>query len=205
MKIQQTNSNELFEKIINLLNKARQEVVRSVNRTMVYTYFEIGRTIVESEQKGEQRAEYGKQILAELSSRLTKEFGKGFSVDNLENMRKFYLTYSLQINSEKYETVSRNLQNANNANFTQIPQTLSDELQNHVQLYDFNLSWSHYIKLMRIDNLQERRFYEIESFQNNWSLRELQRQYDSTLYERLSLSRDKFKYLTQNNIRYFSL
>jgi predicted nuclease of restriction endonuclease-like (RecB) superfamily len=124
---------------------------------MVYTYFEIGRMIVEEEQNGKERAEYGKQILKELSKRLNAEFGKGFSQRNLEQMRQFYLTYSKT-------------------------QTLSAE---------FNLSWSHYLKLMRIDNEEERSYYQIEAYENSWSLRELQRQFDSGLYERLVLSRDK--------------
>lgn len=119
---------------------------------MTLTYFEIGRLIVEHEQQGMERAEYGKAVLKELSQRLTQKLGKGFSVDNLQNMRQFYLTYSI------YETVSRN----------------------------FKLSWSHYLKLIRIENLEERKFYEIESIQNNWSLRELRRQFDSSLYERLA-------------------
>lgn len=174
MKIQPTNNNQLFEQIAKLLNKARQEVVRSVNQTMVYTYYEIGRMIVEGEQKGEHRAEYGKQVLIELSAKLTKEFGKGFSVENLDRMRYFYKIYSIQNSS----TVLTNLQDIEN----------KELVKEHQR---FNLSWSHYIKLMRIDNPQERKFYEIESFQNNWSLRELQRQYDSALYERLVLSRDK--------------
>ncbi|OWY25776.1 DUF1016 domain-containing protein [Sphingobacteriales bacterium UPWRP_1] len=113
--------------------------------------------IVEDEQQGKQRAEYGKQVLKELSKRLIAEFGKGFSVDNLQNMRQFFLTYSI------YETTSRK----------------------------FTLSWSHYLKLMRIENPDERRFYEIECAANNWSLKELQRQFDAALYERLALSRDK--------------
>ena len=124
---------------------------------MVYTYFEIGRMIVEEEQNGKERAEYGKQILKELSKRLNAEFGKGFSQRNLEQMRQFYLIYSKT-------------------------QTLSAE---------FNLSWSHYLKLMRIDNEEERSYYQIEAYENSWSLRELQRQFDSGLYERLVLSRDK--------------
>lgn len=124
---------------------------------MVYTYYEIGRMIVEDEQQGKERAEYGKQVLKELSNRLTAEFGKGFSADNLENMRRFSLAYSIS------ETTSRK----------------------------FTLSWSHYIKLMRIQNPDERSFYEIECAANNWSLKELQRQFDSALFERLALSRDK--------------
>jgi predicted nuclease of restriction endonuclease-like (RecB) superfamily len=137
---------------------------------MVETYFEIGKLIVEEEQNGKERAEYGKQILKELSNKLTKEFGKGFSEDNLGNMRKFYLTYQLQIS----ETLSRK------SDITAI------QPQN-----SFKLSWSHYLKLMRIEDEDERKFYEIECAKNNWSLRELQRQYDSALYTRLALSRNK--------------
>ena len=148
---------ELYTQIAELLQAARQNIVRAVNQTMVLTYYQIGRTIVENEQKGEQRAAYGKQVLKELSKKLTAEFGKGFSSDNLENMRRFFLAYPIS------ETISRK----------------------------FTLSWSHYLKLMRITNLQERSFYEIEAAQNNWSLKELQRQCDSALYERLALSRDK--------------
>ena len=156
-EIQPYNQTDLFNKVASLLNEARKSVVQTVNKTMVFTYFEIGRMIVEEEQNGKERAEYGKQILKELSKRLNAEFGKGFSQRNLEQMRQFYLTYSKA-------------------------QTLSAE---------FNLSWSHYLKLMRIDNEDERNYYEIEAYNNNWSLRELQRQFDSALYERLVLSRDK--------------
>lgn len=151
------DSNTFYQKILELLNSARNSVVQVVNRTMVQTYFEIGKMIIEEEQGGNTRAEYGKQILKELSQKLTNEFGKGFSQRNIEQMRQFYHIYS------KAQTASA----------------------------EFNLSWSHYLKLMRIDNENERKFYEIEAFENNWSLRELQRQFDSALYERLALSRDK--------------
>jgi predicted nuclease of restriction endonuclease-like (RecB) superfamily len=167
-----------FDKIVDLLRKSRCEVVRSVNKAMVYTYYEIGRVIVEDEQKGEHRAEYGKKVLGELSKRLTQEFGKGFSVENLDRMRYFYKIYSQQISSTLL--------------------TKSQECKSSMRLldvasYEFKLSWSHYLKLMRIDDLQARKFYEIEAFENNWSLRELDRQYDSALYERLGLSKDKKK------------
>jgi len=151
------NSNSFFDKVAKLLTNARKTVVQSVNRTMVYTYFEIGRMIIEEEQGGNKRAEYGKQIINELSQRLTIDFGRGFSQRNLEQMRQFYLIYS------KTQTVSA----------------------------EFKLSWSHYLILMRIENEGERKFYEIETSENNWSLRELQRQFSSALYERLVLSRDK--------------
>ena len=174
----------MYDNIKTLLLEARKNVVRNINRTMVYTYFEIGRIIVEDEQDGEYRAEYGKQVLIDLSNRLINEFGRGFSVDNLQNMRNFYLCYStanLKCKDNKiYETPSRKLQNHTS-------QTTPDILQPHI----FQLSWSHYLKLIRIEDVAERKFYEIEAVKNNWSLRELQRQYDSALYQRLELSRDK--------------
>jgi predicted nuclease of restriction endonuclease-like (RecB) superfamily len=153
---------DFYNKIAEILKNARSKVVQTVNKTMVYTYFEIGRTIVEEEQKGKERAEYGKQIIKELSQRLTREFGKGFSTTNLKQMRQFYLTYSKS-------------------------QTLSDQFEK----FDFQLSWSHYLFLMKVDNPDERKFYEIEAINNGWSLRELQRQFDTALFERLVLSRDK--------------
>ena len=193
----------LFSQVVELLQNARQQVLRTVNSTMVYTYFEIGRIIVEEEQNGKDRAEYGKHILKGLSEELTKEFGRGFSIRNLEQIRKFYLTYSnsaallrileitdsslLSTNSqnEKAQTLSAKFKNA-------IPQTTYAELDYHQTLISFfKLTWSHYSFLMRIDDEKERRFYEIESEKYNWSVRELKRQYDSALYTRLDLSRDK--------------
>jgi predicted nuclease of restriction endonuclease-like (RecB) superfamily len=162
---------KFFSQIVDLLQSARSKVVQTVNQTMVLTYFEIGRMIVEEEQAGKERAGYGKEILKQLSKVLTTEFGKGFSITNIQQMRSFYLTY------QKQQTVSVKSENTNQ-------QTVSDE---------FKLSWSHYLKLMRIDDENERKFYEIESFKNNWSVRELQRQFDSALYTRLVLSRDKDK------------
>jgi hypothetical protein len=94
----------LFSQVVTLLQNSRQQVLRSVNSTMVFTYFEIGRMIVEEEQSGKERAQYGKQLLKGLSEQLTIEFGKGFSVANLENIRKFYLAYSIS------ESVTRILQ-----------------------------------------------------------------------------------------------
>lgn len=158
-KATQISDNSLYNKISSILEESRKFVATTVNTAMVQTYFEIGRLIVEEEQHGNVRAEYGKETLKNLSIKLTANYGKGFSVTNLKQMRDFYLTY-------------------------QIRQTVSDQ---------FTLSYSHYLFLMRIDNPEERKFYEIESSQNNWSLRELKRQFDSALYERLSLSKDKEK------------
>ncbi|MDL2142141.1 PDDEXK nuclease domain-containing protein [Flavobacterium tructae] len=175
----------IFQQVAELLQNARQQVLRTVNSTMTITYFEIGRIIVEEEQNGKDRAEYGKQLLKGLSQQLTEEFGKGFSVDNLQNMRKLYLTYSISETvsriseaDQKYETVS----------------SISKD-QNKVELqktaFNFVLTWSHYIFLINIDDPKERKFYEIEAIKYQWSLRELKRQYDTALYTRLALSRDK--------------
>lgn len=161
----------LFRQIADLLTSARQHLVQTVNTTMVQTYYDIGRMIVEDEQNGNERAEYGKQQLANLSKQLTAEFGKGFSVQNLRNMRQFYLIYTEQ---RKFI--------ANKSNELAIRQTLSSE---------FNLSYSHYLKLMRIADPLERQFYEVEAVKHNWSLRELERQYDTALFTRLGLSKNK--------------
>lgn len=89
-------SNDLYNKIACLLEEARRKVASAVNIAMVYTYFEIGRIIVEDEQNGNSRAEYGKEVLKSLSERLTRKFGKGFSVTNLKQMRDFYQSYSIR-------------------------------------------------------------------------------------------------------------
>ena len=94
MKTELTTEEQIFGKITELINAARKAVVTAVNLTMVHTYFEIGKMIVENEQQGKERAAYGKKVLKELSTRLTEKFGKGFSVDNLERMKNFYLVYS---------------------------------------------------------------------------------------------------------------
>lgn len=187
--------NRLFEQIATLLQSARQKVVNTVNHTMVQTYFEIGRMIVEEELNGYERAKYAKSQIKLLSQKLTKQFGRGFSERNLQNMRQFYLLYSVPLFDEtEMLKIQSNPQKApaDLINIQSIPQTLSAELINKEtgQRY-FPLSWSHYQKLMRITDPYERHFYEIEAAKNNWSLRELERQYDSALFTRLALSKNK--------------
>lgn len=162
------------EEILELLQKAKIKIKTAVNISMVYTYYEIGKRIVEEEQNGNDRAEYGKHLISELSDYLTKNLGKGFSVGNLKNIRQFYRVYSNDVIGETVFSQSDNLPSIENGR-------------------KFYLSWSHYLKLMRIDNVDERHFYEIESVKNNWSLSEFKRQFDSSLYERLALSSDKDK------------
>lgn len=165
---------DFLQGVSDVLAKARKNAKTAVNLAMVYAYFEIGRMIVEEEQHGANRAAYGTQLLKELSAYLTKNFGKGFSVGNLKNIRQFYKVYS---SDQIGETVFSQFEN--------LPAVSTGR--------KFYLSWSHYLKLMRIDNIDERHFYEIESVKNDWSLNELKRQYNSSLYERLALSTDKDK------------
>ena len=163
-----------LESVAEVLTQARENAKTAVNLSMVYAYFEIGRMIVEEEQHGANRAAYGTKLLKELSAYLTEKYGKGFSVGNLKNIRQFYKVYA---NDQIGETVFSQFEN--------FPAVSTGR--------KFFLSWSHYLKLMRIANIEERHFYEIEAVNNFWSLSELKRQYNSSLYERLALSTDKEK------------
>ena len=198
------NTNFIRE-IKELVNSAKQRVVTSINIAMVYTYYEIGRRIVEQEQKGKHRANYGNELIKQLSAELTREFGKGYSEVNLRYFRKFYIIYSVnQIQQtvfakSKITNFKTKTSSCNNSK-KQIGQPLADQskiiynFHNYPITSDghrFFLNWASYILLMRIKNPNERSFYEIECYNSNWSFRELKRQIDSCLYERLSLSRDK--------------
>lgn len=174
----------LINEIRDLVRQARTTAAHTVNTLQVTTNFEIGRRIVEHEQGGSRRAGYGKRLLEDLSQNLTTEFGKGFSSTNLKYMRQFYLEYH-----EPIRQISQTASDKSSAivrQGTPIRQTLSDEFRRY-----FTLSWSHYVFLMNIENKDERKFYEIESRENGWSLSELKRQFNSGVYERLALSRDK--------------
>jgi len=174
----------LVQEIRDLVQGARRAAAQNVNTLQVVTNFEIGRRIVEYEQKGLKRAGYGERVLKELSLRLTREIGRGFSERNLKYIRRFYLEYRETV-PQIAQTVSGQLP-AKTTMETPIGQTLSAQFTP-----SFTLSWSHYLLLMNIDNRDERRFYEIESRENQWSLSELKRQFNSGIYERLALSRDK--------------
>ena len=169
----------LCQNSIELIRYARKHVSNQVNHTQLMTYYGLGYWIVEEQQSGEHRAGYGKKVIQTLSDALNAEFGKGFSVDTLENARKFYLNYQGRIS----ETLFRKFMKEKSDTLFRIS---GEDVP-------FTLSWSHYLQLMRIKNLDERRFYEIEATKSTWSLRTLQRQYNSSLYERLALSRNKDK------------
>ncbi len=152
--LEKTNE-KMIEEIKDVIINSRKKVAYEVNHTMLFAYWNVGRIIVENEQNGNIKAEYGKQVLRELSKELKKILGSGFSVSNLQYMRRFYLKYSKQ-------------------------QTLS-----------VKLSWSHYCELLSIENDDERNFYEKECINSNWSVRELRRQLETSLFERLLLSEGK--------------
>ncbi|HEU5164365.1 MAG TPA: PDDEXK nuclease domain-containing protein [Chitinophagaceae bacterium] len=174
------NKNQIKDRLFNsikvLIEEAKDQIVRNVNSVIVYTNFEIGKKIVENEQRGKERAGYAEKTLIQLSTGLTAEYGRGYSPSNLEYMRKFYLLYKNRISqpsSGKSGTSKKSQPVAGNSGIS------------------LQLSWSHYVHLLRIEDENERNFYEIESIQNNWGKRELIRQYNSSLYERIALSKDK--------------
>lgn len=179
----------LFQKVRGLIVSARQSAARNINTLQVWTNFQIGRLIVEHEQSGVLRAEYGGQILRKLSISLTKEFGRGFSEDNLSNMRRFYVEYQDRVQAIS-EKPSRKLPVS--LKIPDISPSVDLSSKQRLSLKNlFSLSWSHYVFLCRIEDANERNFYEIEAQEGNWSIPELKRQFDSSLYERLALSRKK--------------
>lgn len=187
MSSKKIDSAGLLRQIRELILAARRTVARSVDTIQVITYFEIGRRIVEHEQHGKRRATYGKATLKELSVALTGEFGRGYSEDNLSNMRKFYLTYGNETNIS--ETASRKLPAGKKSEILSRKSYIPTALQSPMS--SFSLSWSHYVFLIGVTGVEERRFYEIEAAAQNWPVRELKRQFNSGLYERLAASRNK--------------
>ncbi len=193
--------NELFHEIRELIQSARKTVVHSVDLIQVVTNFEIGRRIVEYEQKGKERAGYGKELLKSLAQNLTNEFGRGFSKTNIEYMRRFFLTYQDRkaqiaqmvsgqlLPEKKTQTASGQLLQTQKHLASSADMELSKETQ--TPFAQFTLSWSQYVFLVGIKSTEERLFYEIEATAGGWTLPELKRQFNSGLYERLALSRDK--------------
>ena len=158
----------LLERIAAIFTQARLRAVRDINLTQVMAYYEIGREIVEFEQKGKSRGEYGEKLIERLSEDMSKELGRGFSPTNLKMMRLFYQSFPIR-------------------------QTLSDESASQVNApvhFTPSLSWSHYCELLKVDEPLARSFYEKEASQNNWSVRGLKRQINALLFERLALSKD---------------
>ncbi len=183
---------QLFERVRQLVLAARQTVARGVDLVQVHTCFEIGRHIVQHEQQGQLRAGYGQELLTNLSERLGAEFGRGFSKSNLEYMRRFYLTYETREPIAQFATGPFAVQPAAEPDASLIAQFETGQLAMPAATSRaFTLSWTHYVFLLGIKNADERSFYEIEAAAQGWNLSELKRQFDTSLYERLALSRDK--------------
>lgn len=189
--------------IVDLLQAARAQAARSVNALMTASYWEIGRRIVEAEQKGKRRAGYGEQLIERLSADLSAEFGRGFSRQNLQQMRSFYLNWPIE---QTLQTVSGE---------SAIRQTVSGELQTlsaiSVPLRAmsarlaavaacFPLPWSAYVSLLSVKSDSARSFYETEALRGGWSVRQLDRQIDSQFYERTALSRNKAAMLAKGAV-----
>ncbi|MBD2580153.1 DUF1016 domain-containing protein [Oscillatoria sp. FACHB-1406] len=164
----------MLDQVTELMEASRRKAARDLNSIMTITYWEIGRRIVESEQKGENRAEYGKKLIERLANDLTARFGRGFSQRNLEQMRRFYQLWS-------------------------IPQTLSAESGRTDIEPKFPLPWSHYVQLLSVKSNEARSFYATEALQGGWSVRQLRRQISTQFYERTLLSRNKAAMLQQGS------
>ena len=193
--VSSVESSAIFERIQNILESARSNISRSVNTTQVVSNWLIGREIVEEQQQGEKRASYGKSLLVELSRQLGASFGRGFSVDNLEAFRQFYLGYP-QLISDTVSRKSLELDDAAVISETAsriLPETVTASASSEWgpgHLHS-SLSWSHYRTLLRVQRSEARAFYEIESIRNAWSVRELSRQVSSLLFDRLAKSKNK--------------
>ena len=177
--------------IVDLLDAARQTAARSVNALMTASYWEIGRRIVEAEQQGKRRAGYGEQLMERLSTDLTAQFGRGFGVNNLENMRRFFLAYPA---SEISQTLSGKL---GSEPPDEKSQTVSGKLTLGELAQVFTLPWSAYVRLLSVKDEHARRFYETEALRGGWSVRQLDRQIGSQFYERTALSKNKTTMLTK--------
>lgn len=215
-----------------LLEEARQQSARHINAILTATYWEIGRRIAEYLQAGEERADYGDEMLERLSTDLTKKFGRGFSRPNLQQMKKFYqqhpteqicqtlsdkfkrqgLPAFFQSVSEKFLLPAKCQTLSDKSSATKISQTVSAKLEIYetpsrnsaaeISLYlealchAFPLSWSHYVRLLSVENPEARAFYETEALRGGWSVRQLDRQVSTLFYERTALAKNKAKLLT---------
>jgi predicted nuclease of restriction endonuclease-like (RecB) superfamily len=174
-------------------------VARTVNTSQVAANWLIGQQIVEEEQRGAKRADYGRKLLAELSVQMQKDFGRGYSVDNLEWFRAFYLNYPNLLSTPESDyypqlppqtKISDALRRKSPAPMNLRTATSPNDSPWSPGMLSPNLSWTHYRALVRINDPSTRSFYEIESIKNQWTARELERQINSLLYERLAKSKD---------------
>lgn len=189
----EANGTNLFDRVVSILEQARANVIRTINSNMIIAYWLIGREIVHEIQQGKDRAEYGRQVIEKLSKKLTDRYGRGFSTTNVRYFRNFYTVYSERSpeirhigcgesdKEEKYHIQSGVLQEM----------SLAVDKKEADLGFSPRLGWSHYRILMRVENRNERLFYEIESEKEKWDVKNLQRQIQTFLFARLLKSRDK--------------
>ncbi len=203
----------IYRRVREIIESARAGAARSVNTTQVVAYWLIGREIVEEEQKGRAKAGYGDNLMRRLASELANEFGNGYGLTNLKMVRKFYLIYgqlvvlpighsprglSAKAHGVMAARKGHALSGHSNATRRETIAVVLPEIGYAARsqswtpgLLNPNLSWTHYRTLLRVDKAEARSFYEIEAVNNSWSARELERQINSSLYERLAMSRDR--------------
>jgi len=190
-------SDSLFDRVVSILEQARANVVRSVNSQMVIAYWLIGREIVQELQGGEKRAEYGKKVLTELAEKLTQRYNKGFSVTNLRYFRLFHQVYADRNPEIRHKVCDESDQPGNQQKIhhkvCDVLEDLNLAVSKNERIQGFSpvLSWSHYRTLTKVENRNERLFYEIEAEKEGWSVPHLERQIHTFLFARLLKSRDK--------------
>ena len=178
----------IFGDVSIIIDAARRSAARSVNAVMTAAYWMIGQHIVEFEQSGEERAEYGTALIKRLAEDLTQRFGRGFGAVNLSQMKRFYLLWP----SERiFQTLSEKLEDTENMPATSATSTLNSIASR------FPLPWSAYVRLLSVKNINAREFYETEALRGGWSIRQLDRQINSQFYERTALSKNKAAMLTK--------
>ena len=217
----------LFDRVASILDQARGNVVRAVNTNMVLAYWLIGREIVEELQGGDERAKYGNQVMANLAKQLTQRYGRGFSVTNLQNFRKFHQAYAqrlLQIQhplgikfglSDAYPPIQHppgaeldvaaipRPMGAPSEILSPLGRELALPAKSHPRgeespsCFSPQLTWSHYRALMRVDSMEARDFYEREAIEGGWDKRTLERQIQSFYYERMLKSAKPGKMLAE--------
>lgn len=190
----------LFDRVVSILEQARGNVVRAVNSNMVMAYWLIGREIVMALQGGDQRAEYGKQVLDTLSIRLTEHYGKGFSVTNLKYFRLFYQAYPGRLGIRHTTGDESEKSHPSGDEFGQLSISTSAGKE-APQGFSPNLSWSHYRELMRVKDAKARDFYEQESIDCGWSKAQLERQIQTAYYERIIANRGESGLIPRNRER----
>lgn len=188
-KTYEDDDNTLINDLRSIVSKARSKAFAAINYSLVERNWRIGQRIVEQEQNGASRAEYGKHVIDIASAALTEEFGKGFSYTNIANYKRFYLTFSdlqiLQTVSEEFK--DKNFQPDSAKSLKHIPQNLPVPTQFDLPI----LPWSHYERLIRVEDKQAREWYAKEAFEQGWSFRTLNRNINTLYYERLLMSKNK--------------